>query len=304
MVNADENQYESFPNMFQANKNADVLCGDVIAIKDGYADSSFFERCCDAEYLTEQFEDPEYEYTMYNGLHAHKSESIADLKARIIRLSKEPDGVFVKKPDNYLAATDIFVSDDEKAVLEYVTGEGNYFRQEISVSDYSVYISFTRVINGFSASERIEITHFTTDDLSGIELDAGSSTENSIIRSGEAYTRDDLAAVPNISAVIASLDLSTLEAPHTTVEGLTRRHVTVTGCYYKVGGKVYGLVKVLWTLTDSQWQVLYRDDMYTLADADGKCRVVERDELKEVLGDSISGLYRFEYNTGEYVPMY
>ena len=109
---------------------------------------------------------------------------------------------------------------------------------------------------------------------------------------------------------MASLNLSELQPPHTDLsEYMTFKYLRGQGFYRKVEGEVYGIVRLQWHYSCfRQWEdnIYYdgyvMDDCYYLYDSEGNGRIMEREELREVIGDDRSIIFRFPYNDRMWPP--
>lgn len=93
--------------------------------------------------------------------------------------------------------------------------------------------------------------------------------------------------MPDLSALLAKLDLDTMTPPHTTVqEDFTLHNCGAEGQYIKVDGTVYGIVKVSWYYLQpiENYSVGYYDALFYLVQADGTYREATRIELEAALG--------------------
>ena len=116
-------------------------------------------------------------------------------------------------------------------------------------------------------------------------------TEDAVIRNGEAFTGEDLAALPDLGGLMATLNLDGMTPPH--MDYYEQMDVRLwrngaTGKYMKVDGQVYGIVKVTWQfLANGVYDVTcsYYDALYYLVSADGSYRTAERAELERLVGE-------------------
>ena len=78
------------------------------------------------------------------------------------------------------------------------------------------------------------------------------------------------------------------------------------GFYRKVDDKIYGIIRIRWLYSspiDEDQMSYYEgrgyvaDDCYYLYDSEGNGSIVEREELRAIIGNDYSVLLRFEYNT-------
>lgn len=135
-------------------------------------------------------------------------------------------------------------------------------------------VTYMRIINGFHTTERIA-------------LKGGSATYE-----GEAFTKEDLSALPDLGGMIETLDLESLEQPYGQYyNGLDVRlwNMGATGMYAKVDGQVYGIVKVTWHYLKNgvyDTTISYYDALYYLINADGSYCTASWEELQYLIGNN------------------
>ena len=297
LVNQTQGRVDYFPNMFEVAGVRDLGYGSVIAFNEGRVDESFFEK---VQYLTDKvggtgwfnhyLDDPDpYHYP------ASRDSTVADVKANVQALAKH----FEYAIDfDYVTADDIFVSEEAKQIRAYLEpSENNAFAYTIYVREDRIIAEYTRVINGFLTNEQIVINGYNGEN-------------GNVWRDGESFTPEDLAKTPDIGEAMASLNLSELQPPHTDLsEYMTFKYLRGQGFYRKVEGEVYGIVRLQWHYSCfRQWEdnIYYdgyvMDDCYYLYDSEGNGRIMEREELREVIGDDRSIIFRFPYNDRMWPP--
>lgn len=175
---------------------------------------------------------------------------------------------------------------EAQAVLSYVKPfENGIFAHYVNGNN----LQYFRVIHGF----------FTREEIA-INMDTGE-----VMHSGEAFTQQEIDALPALSEFIERLDLSTLETGHLTSEVAANLEVNfcrTTAWYTKYNGQAYGIVKVHWQYKEIDitpnvqlYADLFYDDLYYLFSTDGEVKVVSREELREYIGDD-GEIESFEYN--------
>ena len=289
LVNDTQKRVDYFSNMFEVRVVSDLGYGSVIAFNDGKVDESFWKK---ANYLTSRIpgasdwiknllDDPDE-----NQYPASYNTTIAEVKSNIIALAKDADNWHVSHlPCDYVTTDDIFISDAAKELRAYLApSEANVFAHTIHVGTDGTGATYTRIINGFRTDEIIVIDNSS---------EGGSG---SVSRKGEAYTPDDLSRVPDIGEALENMELSQWQPPHIEIlDGMRFKYARAEGVYRKVGGKVYGILRILWSYTYPEGMIGYvNDDCYYLYDENGNGSVVEREELKELLGDDPI-ILRFSY---------
>ncbi|MBQ7398702.1 MAG: hypothetical protein IJW09_07770 [Clostridia bacterium] len=281
LVNQTQGRVEYFPNMFEVTEG-DLGYGSVIAFNDGVVDASFWDS---ANYLNAKYHntgwvdnflsDPDrYHYPVgYDS-------TIAEAKERI--LARVASSEYANDCHS-VTAEDIFVSDEQKELKAYLQpSENNTFSSHITVgSEGRVIATYTRLINGFSTNEKLVLNSFQGEN-------------GNVIRYGESFSPDDLAKVPDIGEAMAGLNLPELQPPHTELkEGMEFKYSRAQGFYRKVDGKVYGIIRIQWRYyVDAKregdkfyFSGYIMDDCYYLYDSEGNGSIVEREELREIIGN-------------------
>ena len=293
LINETQSRVDYFSNMFETCLVSDLGYGSVIAFNDGKVDDSFWDK---TDYITSEFfegcidrmldkTDPIYSYYP-----ASRNSTIAEVKSNILELAKEEGNRHISTARyDYITADDVFLSDDAKEAKAYLEpSETNVFIYYLSIGNERVIAEYTRIINGFRTDERIIINGYNGEN-------------GNVSRRGETYTEDDLAKIPNIGETLANMNLSELDPPHIEItEEMLLIYANASGVYRKVDGRVYGIIRVMWNYkyTDST-NTYQKDDMYYLCDENGNESIVERDELRAVIGDdSFIQRFRYDYRLG------
>lgn len=257
LINTDQRTVESFSLLFEICNHYAPYFGSVVAFTDGVFDPTLFDlnRWGIGDYYLEQIltgEFLDYQYPAMSGY------TTANTKAHInnwIDSRSEPE--YYRNLTVYTQAS--FAHD---GVFDYVqTGIFAHFRPSNPV--------YTRIVNGFPTTERIVIL------------------DDTVTYEGEAFTQQDLQAMPDIGAFIEGLDLDSIAPPHIEDTSDLKLHSCgATGLYTKVDGQVYGVVKIFWTYfeKDSYYHSVFYDGLYYLAATDGTIRPIERDELTDLIG--------------------
>ncbi|MBP5767362.1 MAG: hypothetical protein J6X47_10325 [Clostridia bacterium] len=288
LVNGTANRIDFFPNMFDLASGGDVGYGSVIAIHNGKVDGSFWEK---ANYSFSKWprSGEIFEQKLSSGLAeypATRSSTAEEVKANILEQAKGVQAV------GYITSDDVFVTEEAKALREYLKPAGNsMFSCSVSSMPEKDRASawYTRYINGFPTEENILI-NWSDDAPGGVE------------RFGEPYTAADIANAPDLGELLANLNLSELTPRHIeNLETVVLKYAVANGIYRKVDGKVYGIIRVLWYYKHpAQNEGFIMDDTYFLYGEDGTGREVTRDELREVIGDD-TFIAWFPYGDGMYV---
>lgn len=289
MINETQKEIAYFPHMFEVAYIPDLGYGSVIAFHDGTVDESFWDRVT-ALYGSGRMT-KSLAKDQYGDYPVGFDTTLAEAKENINTMIQNGD--VITSSGDYVTAEDVFITEPSQVIRELVApSPSNVFMQEIVVrhDEDRVIASYTRVINGFLTNEIIHINDFTGENGSFHFHDA-------------RFTEEELTKMPDIGEALAQLELREMEPPRLqSVEGKKLKYVQATGVYRKVSGKVYGIVRIIWYYTYSDPEGTYGiegylcDDCYYLYDAQGNGRIVDRDELRRVIGyDSI--IAGFSYNS-------
>lgn len=291
LVNRTQSRIDYFSNMFSLWVD-DLGYGSVIAFNDGKVDDSFWDK---TDYYTSRVfkgyvdkmldkTDPYYSYYP-----ASRNSTIAEVKTNILALAKDESNRHVRPEKNYVTADDVFISDEAKEIQAYLEpNESNVFVYYLELGDDRVIANYTRIVNGFLTDERITINGYPGEN-------------GNVNRRGEIYTENDFAKLPDIGDTLANTKLSELDPPHIEItEEMLFIKANASGVYRKVDGKVYGIIRVMWCYKHPNKIAGHEpgyqhDDMYYLYDETGNGAIVERAELKAVIGgDSFIQRFRYE----------
>ncbi len=280
LINETQSRVDYFPNMFIV-FTGDIGYGSVIAFNDGKVDDSFWEK---TDYLVSKI--PRGKKLFEQLLDSPRSEfypatrntTIGKVKSNIVQLAADKENWHVSTNIyNYVTADDVFVSDEAKEIRTYLEpSETNVFVCYLTLSEERVIAEYTRIINGFGTDEVILINGYDGEN-------------GNVSKSEVTYTEEDLAQIPDIGEALAAINLSELEAPHIeSSEGMKLVYSNASGIYRNIDGNVYGIIRVIWCYKSPYHKNAYlADDMYYLYDEDGNGSIIERDELKEIIGDDI-----------------
>ena len=153
-----------------------------------------------------------------------------------------------------------FENEQAKAALKYI--------QPFKNGVFSFELGYAmRIINGYRTTEVIRIS------------------PNRMEYEGEAFTKQDLVNLPDISKIFEQNDFSSMAPPHTpSYKELTQTANSTTGWYTKANGKVYGIVKISWEFcAPDDTTKTYYDDMYIIAYPDGTYLEIDREELRALI---------------------
>lgn len=267
LLNITQKQGEFFPNMFE-DATFDPGYGSVIAFRDGVVDAGFWERANRRNmpdyYMERMLENPD-EY----GYPAAYGDSPQDVKARISKLVIQED---IPKRYDYLTAEDFFSTAESKANRAYLSPDsGNWFAHTIQWAGDGMWgLEYTRTVNGFLTDEVITVY-----------------PNGKIKKKGTPYSPEDIVKLPDLGAELEKLDLSALSPPHIDpTEEARLVYAQANGFYRKAGDEVYGIIRVKWRYRpNSGGNMLLEDDYYCIYDAYGNRQVMERDQLKSIIGN-------------------
>lgn len=289
LINETQSRVDYFSNMFEVRLTRDLGYGSVIAFNDGKVDESFWEK---TDYLVSKVNigkgvfDHMLDSPSANYFPASRNTAIAKVKSNIIELANDDDNWHVStRRYNYVTVDDVFISDEAKEIKSYLEpSDTNVFIYSLTLDEERVIAKYTRIINGFRTDERIVVNGYNGEN-------------GNVSRDGGIYTEDALAKIPNIGEALANMKLSELNPPHIEIaEGMSFSHSNASGIYRMVDGKVYGIIRVMWYYQYPGIENAYmKDDMYYLYDENGNGKIVERDELREVIGDDYF-IQRFSYD--------
>ncbi len=291
LINDTQSRVDYFSNMFEVCFTRDLGYGSVIAFNNGKVDAHFWDK---ADHLTSKVGfGKDYFSSMLDDPHpqdyypATRNATIRKVKSNILELANDKDNWHVSTNRyNYVTADDVFISEEAKEIQTYVQpSETDIFMHDLTVREDRVIAEYTRIINGFRTDEVIWINGYNGEN-------------GNVRRSGVIYTAEDLAKVPNIGEVLANMKLAELEPPHIKISNEMRfSHSNATGVYRNIDGNVYGIIRVMWYYNYSEIRNAYqKDDMYYLYDEDGDGSIVERNQLKQIIGND-SFIQEFSYNS-------
>ncbi|MBO5768120.1 MAG: hypothetical protein J6R45_03225 [Clostridia bacterium] len=272
LANETKKRAEAFSVMFQTVPGFAEFC--FIPFTDGVFDISLWREkgfnnqfYFQEEYMYEFFTNPgEYQVQIGYTLGQAKK-AILDTYAEM----RYP-------PLDRVLYSDIFNSDAAKAVLEYCTPFKNGIFAQDAVVHNSSAIFFERYIYGFPTNEVIRIRE---------------SDENATYY-GERFTEEEIERLPNIANFFERTDIYSLSPMHTDIgDKHTVSKPMLSGNYVKLGGKIYSIARIAWKIVDDRnWYCL--DDSYFLISEDGSATLIEREDLRAIVGDEF--VTSFKYN--------
>ena len=185
-----------------------------------------------------------------------------------------------------------FTSQEAKDAVAYVKPfENGVFSQEYLIT--SNILRFRRFINGCQTEEIITI-NLRTEEVTYSEV---------------RYTPEDIAGLTDLAEFVSRKAQEYQQEmpvpPHTDTTGKELRSLNLYAWYFKLDGKLYGVVKTTWIYkqdTDG-WYVLYYDDDHILFDmTEATAQNISRENLIALAGyRNITGL---EYNVAFGGEMY
>jgi len=291
LINQSQGRVDYFPNMFETPFGSDPGFGSVIAFNEGTVDERFWEKANRyySDWISHYLDNPQE-----HGYPASRDSTIDEVKANIIQCLEM--GLGYRSGVDYITAEDLFVSDEAKRFQAYLKpSESNMFAHILYPAKDPPTAYYHRIINGFPTNESYYFDGSTFNE------------ENNAWNRFASFTTEDLAQIPDIGEAMANLDLSKLKPPHTKItRDMEFNYSEAEGFYRKVDDKVYGIIRIRWHYSSpiDEDQMSYyegrgyvEDDCYYLYDSEGNGSIVEREELRAIIGNDYSVLLRFEYNT-------
>lgn len=271
LVNQTDGRVEYFPNMFEIPMTRDVGYGCVIAFNDGRVDAGFWDRVNrndDAHSMINMM----LAYDSVKGdFPAVRDSTLDEVKVNVQNMAEDKHAMGdMLHSGDFVTADNVFLTVQARAVQAYVQPDANNtFMHHISVREDRVIATYTRLINGFATDEIIW--------LNGYDGENGN-----VKKSGVVYTAEDITKAPDIGQAIARIELSRLKPPHTVVtKDMREDYVYAVGSYYKVLGKVYGTVHVMWRYSYTNVAHAYRyDDLYYMYHESGVGHKVSKLRLR------------------------
>lgn len=260
MCNQTTNTLEAFTLLFELNSSWYSPDNTALAYTDGELDASLWEL---PGWSLGSYAEKKILEDGYNGRAPAKAgSSPADTKAEIRRRAAKNQKLQTLRVESQ-------ADFPENSVFEYVKPFVNgVFDQEY---DSTNRVTYTRLINGLRTNEQILVQGKT------------------VIRSGEVFTQEDMATLPDVAALVSAVDLEHMQNPHAQYyEGKDVRlwRKGATGMYAKVDGQVYGIVKVTWVFLQNGvygTTVDYYDAIYYLMEPEGNIRTAAYEELYKLL---------------------
>lgn len=272
----------SFPMMFRVHHNfSRPHYGSVMAFTDGTLDLSLWD-------LERWGISPKYlDYVLGEHYVADEGDSIGTVKNNI--RGKIRESTWFEEMAVY--GKDAYTSETAQQVFSYVRPfENGVFMQSLRRATPGAVpaVFFTRKIDGFDSSEQIRVA------------------PEGVTYQGEAFTREELARMPDLGALIHRSQSQELDPPHMQdLEGKELVGRGITGKYFKVSGEVYGVVRVSWVFHEDgpgNSTIAYYDALFYLMRADGSYQIVSRDDLQDLIGEDVI-LWYARYGVGEELPM-
>lgn len=270
MIDSIEKEFVYFPNMFQLAGWPGIDGGSAILFQNGQIpdDMNRLPQYLWVGYRCEEVKEILREYLSANP-EERKNERFFG-----IEMWNRDDG-----PVRYVRSEDFLTSDAARKVWETVRpGASNVFMQDASASS----VVFTRIVNGFVTEEKYT-------------LQIGEEGV-CVIGPDVVYTEKDLSCVPDIGSVLEQIkpNLANIDPPHLLPDSDQHREPDRESCRFryaagfirKAGDEIVGIVRIVWH-DGASYCVgdLFRDDAYILYGLDGVGRVVERDDLRAVIGN-------------------
>lgn len=293
MINETNGEISYFPHMYEVAGPEDLGYGCVIAFNKGKVDTSFYDKLIPyskMHYNKMYLIDAPKKYDFPASRNSTINEVKQNTKTLINKWNDENSHrVYAIRPFyDYYTADDIFISDEGKKIQSLINDEAKCFTQRITINDDRILAQFTRIINGFTTEEQISVNGYSGDN-------------GNVLREGWIYSAEDISNAPDIGSMIEKLNLAEIEPPHIDVpDKLNYKGSVAKGFYRKIDGKIYGIVRILWYYNDLHlFNNMYADvvdHLYYLYDSEGNVSIVERDDLREMIGKDaiVDGFYGFD----------
>lgn len=273
LINKNTNRIETFRFLFGISRESNATfapAGSVIAFTNGKLDESIWEQ----EYWKKSFT-----ISLKDKYPARPGCTIQYTKNKIRELNSDKDNYGNYDILKEVFTFDTFLCDETADVIEYLSSlENGVFTNECHRYNDGVTVFYTRIINGFYTDEKIKIT-----------IPGENGEKASVTYMGPCFTESDMESIPDIGSIIEGLDLENITPRHTEgYEDMYRFSCSASGWYSKTDDGVYGIVKIAWRLGEKNehyYYVQYYDDTYLIAFSDGTYKEVEREELREYIGD-------------------
>ena len=277
--NGTKNQIEAFTLPIFADWEDRPDLGDVMAFTDGVLDRGLWENRV-WNYGLYYLDLPETDPVSYFARPGETEQTIIER----IKAKNATDGGAI--------LTLNFTSQEAKDAVAYVKPfENGVFSQEYLIT--SNILRFRRFINGCQTEEVITI-NLRTEEVTYSEV---------------RYTPEDIAGLTDLAEFVSRKAQEYQQEmpvpPHTDTTGKELRSLNLYAWYFKLDGKLYGVVKTTWIYkqdTDG-WYVLYYDDDHILFDmTEATAQNISRENLIALAGyRNITGL---EYNVAFGGEMY
>jgi hypothetical protein len=295
LVNETQGRAEAFSPMFSSCKwySPYSHVGTVMAFSNGrldvglwdkegwlvsYENDYFWGGCTLEDFLQKDKSSSMFDYPVYEGCSFNRA-------VRLIKKKYAQNDIYATSNFGFVSLEELYIPGAEATLAFVKPFENGTFAHYKDGKN----LGYFRVINGFITREEINI-----------DMDTGE-----IVRSGEAFTEQEIQDLPDLSQFLDQLDLSTLQTGHLTPEVMTDLELSfcrTTAWYSKYNGQAYGVVKVFWQYKKADkvhyYVARYYDDLYYLLSADGEVRIVDREELRAYIGDDRE-IESFEYNTSQ-----
>ncbi len=152
---------------------------------------------------------------------------------------------------------------DAKAAMEFMKP----FQNGVFQREYST--RFRRYINGCATNETIEISYDTH-----------------AVTHANAFTEEEIAALPDLSATITALKIPERPPQLETHDfNITVKYSYMYGWYEKTESGVYSIIKTAWFYTIAREDYFYLDETFLLVTDEGT-KTLSRKELTDLIGEN------------------
>ncbi len=165
---------------------------------------------------------------------------------------------------------------EAKAAMEFIKP----FQNGVFQREYST--RFRRYINGCATNETIEIAY-----------------DPHVVTHANAFTEEEIAALPDLSAAIAALEIPERPPQLDEYFEITVKYTGAYGWYEKTEDGIYSIVRVQWYYTFGTKGNVYYDEVFLLVSENGT-ETLYRDELIARIGEN-PNIFKEKYGSQTFV---
>ncbi len=269
LLNTETNTLTSFNIIFDACGEAEL--GNVIAFNNGIFDETLWQ---DKSWI--------YGYQFAEGM-LERNERTEDILVKRGGTLKQAITVFFERWENsdreYTPPElniPTFTHPESQKAAEYVKP----FTNGTFVYEFDgINHTYRRYINGFPTNERMIISQ------------NGNHYEQK-----NPFTQDEIASLPDLSAYLATFDLTSLHPQHTDPAGKKLWYKSVGGWYEKTDKGIYSILRVVWIYTGEKdsWTQYFDESFFLLTEEGAK--LISREDLINLIGEN-QNISHYKYGT-------